>query len=223
MSVPAPLVVPLFATPFGVVTLPEAEALNPALRQLFAAREAADWRDPLEEASAHVFHGRDDLFSWADHSVARLMRAMLGGVTAVAASINTLSPDTLASLRIEGRARFTIVHPDGCVSSRNHCNSAWVAVYCVAAPAPSPTRFDSGVLRLHESRLGATFADATTSDTVMPYRPGHSTWRPVPGQMAVFPGAITHEIALIRSTGDLVLVTARLRYVGPDQTGVPWW
>ena len=38
MSSPAPHVVPIFATPFGVVTVPEAQALNPALAALFLER-----------------------------------------------------------------------------------------------------------------------------------------------------------------------------------------
>ena len=38
MSMPAAHVVPIFATPFGVVTLPEAAGLNPVLATLFSER-----------------------------------------------------------------------------------------------------------------------------------------------------------------------------------------
>ena len=41
-----------------------------------------------------------------------------------------------------------------------------------------------------------------------------------PGQMAVFPASLTHEIALVRSPGPLVLVTVRVRFVAPGQQGV---
>src|SRR2546430_12408501 len=44
MSTPAPHVVPIFATPFGVVGVPEAEALNPALAALFAKRATPERR-----------------------------------------------------------------------------------------------------------------------------------------------------------------------------------
>ncbi len=223
MSVPAPEVVPLFATPFGVVTLPDAAALNAGLQPLFDARARPEWRDPTVPAGPRVFRGRDDLYEWPDPPVQQLMRGMLTGVSAVAASINTFTPAAFAALRVESRAWFTIVRQDGCVPSTSYANSAWLAVYCVAAPETSATRFDSGVLRLHESRLGTMFQDATNSEALLPYRHGHSTWRPQPGQMAVFPGSVTHEIALVRSSGELVLVMARVRFVGPDQTGIPWW
>lgn len=223
MSAPAPLVVPIFATPFGVLSLPAADGLNAALAPLFASRAAPEWRDPVATTGARVFRSRDDMCDWPDEPVRRVTQGMLAAVGAVAASINELTAEQLAALRVQARVWFTIVRPDGCVPSTNYPNSSWLAVYCVTAPEPSATRFDSGVLRLHESRCGTMFPDATNSDTVMPYRPGHNTWRPVPGQLAIFPASVTHEIALVRSTGDLVLVTARVRFVGPDQTGVPWW
>jgi len=47
MSSPAPHVVPIFATPFGVVTVPEAQALNPVL----AARSLTRGRAPTRTAT----------------------------------------------------------------------------------------------------------------------------------------------------------------------------
>lgn len=223
MSVPAPLVVPIFATPFGVLTLPRADETNGALLALLRSRATAKWHDPGAAPGALVFRSREDLCEWPDEPARLVTQSMLAAVSAVAASVNQFTPERFAALRVQARAWFTIVHPDGCVPSANYPNGSWLAVYCVAAPAPSATRFDSGVLRLHESRYGTMFPDATNSDTVMPYRPGHSTWRPVPGQVAVFPACVTHEVALVRSVGELVLVTARVRYVGSEQTGVPWW
>jgi len=223
MSVPAPEIVPIFATPFGVVVLPDAPALNESLLPLFSARATPQWQEPSRPAAPRVFRSRDDLYEWPEEPVQRLARGMLAGKSAVAASINPFAPEQFAALRVESRAWFSIVQPEGCVPSISYANSAWLAVYCVAAPEPSPSRFDSGVLRLHESRLGTMFPDATTSEARMPYKHGHVTWRPQPGQMAVFPGSMTHEIALVRSLGALVLVTARVRFVGPEQAGVPWW
>jgi len=115
------------------------------------------------------------------------------------------------------------VRPDGNVPSGNFANAAWCAVYCVSAPEPSPYRHDSGVLRLHESFRATMFSDATNTVLRAPFQDGHSTWRPVPGQLALFPASITHEIALLRGEGELVLITALLRFLGSGQTGMPWW
>ncbi len=223
MSAPAPHVVPLFATPFGLATLPEAHSLNPELHALFAARASAKWRDPLIGAGPLAFRSRDDLAAWPEEPVQQALRGILAGVSSVAASISDLTAEQFASFRIEARAWFTIVGPDGCVAPTSYPNTSWLAVYCVAAPEPAKERFDSGMLRMHESRPGTMFQDATASGIRVPYRPGHYTWRPVPGQMAVFPAAITHEIALVRASGALVLITARVRYIASDLSWMPPW
>jgi hypothetical protein len=156
--------------------------------------------------------------------VRQAINGILAGVGSVAASINDLGAEQFAALRIQARAWFTIVRPDGCVPPSSYPNTSWLGVYCVTAPAPAKARFDSGVLRMHESRPGPMFQDATHSGIRVPYRPGHYAWRPVPGQMAVFPAAITHEIAMVRAAGALVIVTARVRFVASDhQAWMPPW
>jgi hypothetical protein len=223
MSVPTGQVVPLFAIPFGVVPVADGDALNPALVTLFRTHAAAAGPTALERRTPTMVQSRDDLFDWSEPPVRQVLAGMLACVNSVVASINEITVQQFSSLRVESRAWYTLIHPDGCVPTTQYANTAWLAVYCAAAPSPSPSRFDSGVLRLHEARLGTMFPDATNTDTVMPYRPGHSSWRPVPGHMAVFPAWVTHEVALVRAVGDLVLVSARVRYVGPEQTGVRWW
>jgi len=223
MSLPAPHVVPIFATPFGVVTVPEAQTLNPPLAALFAARTRPEWRDGRVGAGALTFVSRDDLCEWPEQPVRQAVGAILSGVSAVAASISELTAEQFAALRVEARAWFTIVQPDGSVPSRSYPNTSWIAMYCVSAPEPSKARFDSGVLRMHESRLGMMFQDPSATGISVPYRMGHYSWRPVPGQMAVFPAAITHEIALLRSGSPLVLVAARVRFAGSGQAWMPPW
>ena len=222
MNTAPPLVVPIFATPFGVASLPDSAALNPVLAALFSERAAADRASPAG-TRALSYRSRDDLFEWTDEPVRKLARGIVEAVVAVVRSINDFSDTQFAAFSIQTRAWYSIVRPDGCMPSTNYPNAAWCALYCVAAPPPATVRFDSGVLRLHESFRATMFSDATTTLTHMPYRPGHNTWLPVPGQLAVFPAAITHEIATVRAAGELVLVSALVRFVAPGQTGMPWW
>lgn len=217
-----PEVLPIFATPFGVVSVPEAESINAKVAELLAQRATPKRRDPLFRP-AFAFRSRDDLLQWDDEPVRVLTSGIIGGAISVVRSINDFSDEQFATLRLQARAWFTIVRENGYVAAANHPNTAWCAVYCVAAPEPAISRYDSGVLRLHESLRTTMFSDATNGATHMPYLPGHSSWRPVPGQLAVFPASITHEIALLRSAGSLVLITMLLRFLGPDQTGTPWW
>lgn len=218
----SPHIVPLFATPFGVVAVPGSEARNPALVELFTARATPQRADPANR-QPHSYRSRDDLFRWTEAPVRELCEGITSGLVAFVRSLNDFTDAQFSGLKMQARAWYTIVQPDGCVPSGNYANAAWCAIYCVAAPPLAKERYDSGVLRLHESFRATMFSDATNAVTHMPYRPGHSTWRPVPGELAIFPASTTHEIALLRASGNLVLVTTLARFTGPDQTGLPWW
>jgi hypothetical protein len=221
MNVTAPLVVPILAAPFGVVPLAEAEALNPALCALFAARMQAD--GARRQRSPLCYRSSDDLLDWPDEVVRQLTRSIVQGVNSVVQAVNDFSPAQFNSLTMQARGWFTVVLPNGRVPASSHPLTAWCGMYCVAAPEVSAIRADSGLLRLYETRLGTMFADATTTAMRLPFKPGHYGWRPVPGQLAVFPASLTHEIALIRASGQLVLVTVLARFVAPGQLGVARW
>lgn len=212
-------VLPILATPLGVVEMPGAERLNGALAALLAARAAADGspQNPLSYRSA------EDLLEWTAEPVPALVAELFQGVNSFVRAVCEMSEPQWDDLNLEARGFFTITRPDGRIATRNYPLTAWTAVYCVAAPEPSPNRFDSGVLRIHESRLGTMFPDATNSTLRIPFTPGHYTWRPVPGRMVIFPGFLNHEVALIRAAGDLVLVTLRVRFVSNQQTGMGRW
>lgn len=221
MMLTPPLVVPILATPFGVVPLPEAAAGNAALATLFVARMRTDPRPTGQDP--HCYRSGDDLLDWPEPAVRQAGAAIIRGVCAVVREVNELPEAQLTALAVQARGWFTVVAPNGRVPAANYPLTAWCGVYCVAAPEASATRADSGVLRLYESRLGTMFADASTATMRKPYTPGHFTWRPVPGQLAVFPAALTHEIALLRSDAPLVLVTVRVRFVAPGQQGLNRW
>jgi hypothetical protein len=221
LSLDAPTIVPILATPLGIVPLPDAEPLNGVVGELFESRAAA--AHGRSGGGPLCYRSDDDLLEWPDEPVRRLTTEILRGTYAVVRAVNSLSEPQLQSLETQARIWYTLVRPDGCVPAARYPLTTWCAIYCVAAPEPATTRRDSGVLRLYESRLGTMFADATSANMRLPYALGHFTWRPAPGQLAVFPASVTHEIALNRSAGDLVLVTARVRFVGPGQSGLATW
>jgi hypothetical protein len=221
MTALQPEVVPIFATPFGFSAVPGAESFNPEVARILTERATPERADPVNR-QAFTYRSRDDLIDWTDDPVRKATNGMLSAVLGVARTINDFTDERFASFRLQARAWYTIVRSDGCVPSGSYANAAWCAVYCVAAPPASQTRFDSGVLRLHESMRATMFADATTASTLMPYRPGHNTWRPVAGEVVVFPASLVHEVALLRSPGELILMFALARFVAPGQTGVPW-
>jgi hypothetical protein len=221
MSVIPPLVVPILAAPFGVVPLEGAEALNPALCALFSARMRGEGAP--RQRSPLCYRGSDDLLDWPDATVRQLTGSIFQGVNSVVNAVNDFSPEILNSFTMQARGWFTVVLPNGRVPATSYPLTAWCGIYCVSAPEISATRADSGLLRIYEGRLGTMFRDATNAAMRLPYTSGHYGWRPVPGQLAVFPASLTHEIAMLRASGQLVLVTVRVRFVPPGQQGAAHW
>ena len=214
---------PIFATPFATVSLAGSEGFNPALLSLFTERAQASFRDPALPARPFCFRSREDLFEWDAEPVARLRDEMLAALCSVVMAASLYSEVEFNALALQARARFIIVRPDGYIPAASAPLASWCALYCVAAPPPSQTRQDSGALRLYETRLTTMFMDAANSRLRPPFGAAHHVWRPVPGQMAVFPAAVGHEVALNRSDEDLVLVAARARFAAPAQEAMPPW
>jgi hypothetical protein len=220
-----PIVLPLFATPLGIVTVPEADNLNPQLVDLFTDRASQERtsKGRAPHSNGPVYRSHDDLFDRPEQPARALSTEIFRGVCAVVETLNAFEPGQLLSFSLEARGWFTIIEQHGSLPAASYPLTAWCAMYCVAAPEPSATRQDSGVLRLYESRLGTMFQDATNSVMRVPFTSGHYAWRPVAGQLAVFPASLTHEIALLKSAGRLILVTARVRFVAPGQQGIGRW
>ncbi len=112
MNAAPPLVVPILATPFGVIPLPEAGALNPALAALFAARMASD---SAAQANPLCYRSRDDLLERPEEPVRQLSAAIFRGVYSVVEAVNEFTAAQLRQFKLEARAWFTIVTPEGCV------------------------------------------------------------------------------------------------------------
>jgi hypothetical protein len=218
-----PTVVPIFATPFVVVPIGESADLNPTLESLFLSRATEEYRDPRAPRNPLHFCGREDLFEWQDAAIGQLRRQMLGGICAAVMAVNRYTDKEFDALGLQARARFRIVRPDGCIPAATAPLASWFVVYCVSAPAPTPARADSALLRLYAIREGSMFLDAANYRLRDPFSGAHHVWRPVPGQMAVFPAGILHEVALNRTEANLLLVTARARFAHAGQVEAPPW
>jgi hypothetical protein len=221
MNAVAPTVMPILATPLGVATISDAAQFNGELCDLFRQRAAAGYGigrgDPLRIC------GSDDLMEWPDPPVARLRSALIGAVYQFVGSVSEIAEPQLRACKMQVRAWYTLIRPNGRVPAANYPLTTWCAIYCAAAPLPIDERADSGIVRLYESRLGTSFQDATNATMRIPYSQAHYAWRPAPGQLVIFPGSLTHEVAPLRAAGELALITARIRFVGSGQQGLSRW
>jgi hypothetical protein len=223
MTTAAPTLVPIFATPFAVVSISAPADLNAALTTLILSRATEEYRDPSAPRDPLFFRGREDFFEWDSEAVAQLRWGMLGAVSGAVMAANCYPDAEFDALGVQARARFAIVRPNGGMPGTTAPMASWCAIYCVAAPPAAPTRADSAALRLYAVRHASMFLDATNCQLQAPFSVTHYVWRPVPGQMAVFPASILHEIALNRAAEDLLLVTARVRFAHRDQQAQPPW
>jgi hypothetical protein len=223
MTTGAPTLVPIFATPFVVVPVGAPAELNAAVASLFLARATEEYRDPALRPDPLCFRSREELFEWPDEALGHLRGQMLAGICAAVSAANLYTDAEFDALRVQARARFAIVHPDGSIPAATVPLASWYAVYCVATPPPTPARADSALLRLYAIRDAKMFMDAANWRLRAPFSGSHHIWRPVAGQMAVFPASILHEVALNRTEADLILVTARLRFAHAGQAAAPPW
>jgi hypothetical protein len=223
MTLGAPSITPIFATPFAVVPTGIPPDLNTALASLFLSRATEDYRDASAPREARCFRSREELFEWPDEPVAQLRRHMLRGICSAVMGVSHHTAAEFNALGLQARARFFIVHADGAIAASSAPMASWYALYCVAAPAPAAARADSGVLRVYAVRAANMFLDAANYQLRAPFAATHHIWRPVPGQMAAFPASILHEVALNRSDGSLVLVGVRVRFAHSKQAALPPW
>jgi hypothetical protein len=222
MASAAPIITPIFATPVAVVASNAPAALHAALASLFLSRATEEYRDAALPPDARCFRSREDLFDWPSEPVAHLRQQMLRGLCSAVMAATSYTEPEFNALGLQARARFAIVRPDGCIPASTAPMASWYALYCVAAPPPAPARADSGVLRLYATRPNM-FHDASNYQLREPFAGSHQVWRPVSGQMAVFPASILHEVALNRTDVDLVLVEARVRFAHGGQEALPPW
>ncbi|HEX3843351.1 MAG TPA: hypothetical protein VHV80_03230 [Steroidobacteraceae bacterium] len=218
-----PTIVPIHATPLGVIPLPEASKWNAAVAEIVTRRAAAEVTRGSPGADPLVRIGTDDVLAWGEEPVRAMLAEILRGIAWMARSVNRFAPGEFESFALQARATYLIVNRDGALGARNHPMSAWTGVYCVEAPEPAAERTDSGRLRLYESRMYAMFADATTDTMALPYRPGHHGCQLAPGELAIFPGGAMYEIAPVRGAGRLLALTVQARCVAPGQKGVSGW
>lgn len=218
-----PTIVPIHATPLGIIPLPEAAKWNRAAAEVITRRADAEATRASPGAEPLVRIGTDDALGWGEEPVRAMLAEVLRGIAWMARSVNRFTAEEFESLALQARATYLIVNRDGALGARNHPMSAWTGIYCIEAPEAAAERTDSGRLRLYETRMYAMFADATTDTMALPYRPGHHGCQLAAGELAIFPGGAMYEIAPVRGSGRLLALTVQARFVAPGQKGVSGW
>ena len=103
---------------------------------------------------------------------------------------NLYTEEQFDALGMQARARFVIVRPNGALPPRKLPLASWCAIYCVCGPRPQsrPAARQRRAAAVRATASAACSWMPPTGPLRQPFTHGHHLWRPIPGEMAVFPG-----------------------------------
>jgi uncharacterized protein (TIGR02466 family) len=191
-----------YPTPIGRFRMPNADAVNRALREAILQRERSE--PSSDYANVGGWHSRHDLLDWPVPEVGILRGWITDAVQhMVAASVEGKpvhgSFGILAWANVARTGHYHRVH--------NHPSSAWSGVYYVEVGAPDPAQPLSGVLEICDPR----------PFTEMISTPGSPfgkrvIFRPEPGTMVLFPSWLYHFVNPVSGTGERISIAFNVRW-----------
>ncbi|MDZ4728946.1 MAG: putative 2OG-Fe(II) oxygenase [Xanthomonadales bacterium] len=193
-----------FATPFYLSAYPAAEKLNQQLEALILQQEAEGPQNTNRHANRHVtsnqvniFESHFDIFKdpAAPACILELKKFFLFGIFHAMAETSGYSKEELEQIRVFTDAWYHVTHNGGFISSHNHPNASWSAVYMVNPGNSGENDPRNGVLSFKDPRPTAN----------MYWDPGNDRWQrqfhigsvnqPMqPGELLVFPSFVLHEV-----------------------------
>jgi len=189
-----------FATPFFLCAYPVAENLNQQLESLFLEQEAEGSKHANRHVTSNqvkIFESHFDLFKdpAAPACILELKKFFLFGIFHAIAETSGYSKDELEQIRVFTDAWYHITRNGGFISSHNHPNASWSAVYMVNPGSPKEDPARNGVLSFKDPRTTAN----------MYWDPGNDRWQRQfhigsinqamqPGELLVFPSFVLHEV-----------------------------
>jgi hypothetical protein len=140
-----------FATPFFLCAYPAAENLNQQLESLFLEQEAEGSKHANRHVTSNqvkIFESHFDLFKdpAAPACILELKKFFLFGIFHAVAETSGYSKDELEQIRVFTDAWYHITRNGGFISSHNHPNASWSAVYMVNPGSPKEDPARNGVL-----------------------------------------------------------------------------
>lgn len=193
-------ITPAFATPLVETVMPDCEALNQRLRELFLTWESDPTRDrsslPTGVAKVGVYESGFDLFAHDDPAIQTLRLFCLNTLGYVIAQLNGYSDREMAGLRIHEHSWYHLTRHAGYTAQHNHPMASWSGVYCVDPGDKVPDRANNGALRFLDTRNSAAmYTDPGNAHLQSPYGFGARAYFLAPGQLLLFPSWLLHEVA----------------------------
>lgn len=216
-----------FSVPVVTTKLPDSEALNAELRELFLSKVAEGDRyrnpDPFVQRNEALFESNFRLFDWPQPCVQKLRDFCLAAVYRTVRELNGYDTPTLQRLHSATEAWFHATRKGGWFGAHNHAMHSWSGVYCVSHHGDDPES-DSGKLSMINPFVMSTmYVDYGNAHMKAPYGMGPRVVRMAPGDLLIFPSWLLHEV--LPYEGDDVRITVafniRFRLEGARPADVP--
>lgn len=199
-----------FATPVITGSLPNAGAMNEALRRLFMGmQQKGENANPIKFNTnvGPVFDSHFDLFDLEEAPIKELAAHVRQILTASIAKLNNYAQDQAARLDLKMDAWFHVTGSGGAKTLHNHPNASWSMVYYVDAGDPAPAEQRSGYLQIYDPRHTAgMYQDAGNMQWPRICTFNGVTIAPQSGHFIVFPSFLYHEALSYRGTRERVMV-----------------
>ena len=209
-------ITPGFAVPMVFARLPDCEALNAELRELFLAKEAEGDRyrnpEPLVHRNAALFESNFRLFDWPQPCIGKLREFCWKTLYRTIGELNGYDVATLQRLHLAHESWFHITRKGGFFGAHNHAMHSWSGVYCVRHDGDDPAS-QSGLLTFLNPNIGASmYLDMAVASMRAPYTLTQRMLRLEPGQLVLFPSWVVHEVLPYEGTTERITVAFNVRF-----------
>jgi uncharacterized protein (TIGR02466 family) len=200
-----------FASPILEVQMPDHEAFNSRLRDLFLSWEQDTDRQrssaPTPVIKVAVYESDFSLFENQEAEIQTLARFCLQYTGLAIQQLSGYSNEDMGRLRIFHHSWYHLTRHGGYTAQHNHPMASWSGVYCVDPGDPATDKPNSGVLRFLESRTSASmYLDPGNSHWQTPFGFGELAFGLQSGQLLLFPSYLMHEVAPYYGTRERITV-----------------
>jgi len=200
-----------FATPIAQIELPDMDALNAELAELFLAREgeADKFRNPHRYTTqfGELFESRFDLFHWPDPPVQRLASIIHHVLTNFVREINRYGEEDMQRLTFHYHSWFHVTRRGGYQTLHDHAMASWSGIYYVHPGDSLPGHPESGVVRFYDPRgFSPMYIDGANRQLDPRFAFAALPVIPQAGRMLLFPSWLAHEILPYQGEKERIVV-----------------
>ena len=189
-----------FATPFFLCQYPAAERLNQQLEALILEQEAEGPKHANRHVTSNqvrIFESHFDLFKdpAAPECILELKRFFLFGVFHAMAETSGYTKEQWERIRVFSDAWYHVTRKGGYISSHNHPNASWSAVYMVSRGNQPEDLPKGGVLSFKDPRpMANMYWDPGNDCWQRQFHVGSINHEVQAGELLVFPSYVVHEV-----------------------------